>query len=294
MFKKILCPIDFSPGSQQAMRVAVRLANEAGADLELVHAWHLPAVAFAAEAPYPALESEAMMKEEEAALHAAVKDATAIGAKRVTSRFEAGIPAERVCAIAEADPRCDLIVMSTHGRTGFRRILLGSVTEKVIRHAPCSVLAVRERDGSSAFRHVLVPVDFSPSSRHAVTLAAELAARDGLGITLLHVLDLPVAYAGEPKTPGFVEDLDRRSAHLLETWATELRANVSVPVMTRTRIGSPGAQALTVLDLDPTFDLAIVGSHGRTGVARFLLGSVAEKIVRHAPCPVLVARTRPE
>jgi nucleotide-binding universal stress UspA family protein len=67
-----------------------------------------------------------------------------------------------------------------------------------------------------------------------------------------------------------------------------------VPVTTRTRIGTPGAQILAVLDDDRTFDLVVMGSHGRTGLRRVLLGSVAEKVVRHAGCPVVVARTRPD
>jgi nucleotide-binding universal stress UspA family protein len=292
MFKNILCPLDFSPSSQHAMKVAVRLANDAGAKLVLTHSWHLPALAFSAEAPYPAGQIELMVSEEEKALAAAVKEARELGAKQVSCTFLSGLPSERICAALGADA-FDLVIMGTHGRTGFRRILLGSVTEQVIRHAPCSILAVRGREGSSTFRHILCPVDFSPSSRHAVDLAIELAARDGLGIVLLHVLDLPVAYVGEPSSHAVVADLDRGSTRMLDELAAEVRTKTSVPVVTRTRIGSPAAQTLTVLDSEDTFDLVVVGSHGRTGISRVLLGSVAEKLARHAPCPVLVARTTP-
>jgi nucleotide-binding universal stress UspA family protein len=109
--------------------------------------------------------------------------------------------------------------------------------------------------------------------------------------TLLHVLELPVAWA-EPWPPDAYRDLDRRSAALLDTWAKELAAKVSVPVTQRVRIGSPGAQVLFAIDEDRTVDLIAMGSQGRTGIQRLALGSVAEKIVRHAHCSVLVAHHR--
>jgi nucleotide-binding universal stress UspA family protein len=90
----------------------------------------------------------------------------------------------------------------------------------------------------------------------------------------------------------YAELLDRRSAELLDQWASQLRGKISVPVTTTARIGWPGAEILAALDRDSTVDLVVMGSHGRTGIKRVLLGSVAEKIVRHARCPVLVARRR--
>ncbi len=290
MSRKILCPIDFSPDSQQALRAAVRLA--AGGDTELVvaHACYLPSVVDGT--PIPAAYVDAMLASEDAALANAVRDARDLGATRVSPLLLHGREWERICDTADADLAIELIVMGTQGRTGLKRILLGSVAEKVIRHAPCSVLAVRGKNGTSAFHHVLCPIDFSESSRAALERAGKLADPSGLGITLLHVLDLPVRFSGEPNVGGFLEDLDRNAARMLADWAADLRTHVSVPVVTRTRIGSPGAQALAVLEEDPTFDLAVVGSHGRTGLRRAVLGSVAERIVRHAPCPVLVARNR--
>jgi nucleotide-binding universal stress UspA family protein len=290
MFRKVLCPLDFSPSSQHAMRVAIRLADAAGAELVLAHASHVPAMAFAGEATYPAGAIGDMVSDEEQALAVAMREAEQLGAQRLSSRFLTGPPWEQLCDVIRADPAFDLAVMGTHGRTGFRRILLGSVTEKVVRHAPCSVLAVRGRDGTDDFRHVLCPIDFSDSSRPAVALAAELAARDGLGITLLHVLQLAAGYPGDPATLAFVAELDRDATRLLGEWAAALRARVPVPVATRLLVGSPAAQTLIALDSEVTFDLVVVGSHGRTGLDRVLLGSVAEQLVRHAPCPVLVAR----
>lgn len=290
--KKILCPVDFSPGSQRAMRIAVRLAKSSGAELVLAHAWHLPPMSYAGELAFPPDTVQAMSEDEERGLEAAAHEATALGAPRVTSRFLTGVPWDQIVEVLRGDPELELVVMGTHGRSGLSRFLLGSVAEKVVRHAPCPVMTVPEREHTGAFQHVLCPIDFSESSRRAVDLAAEIVEPGGAGLTLLHVVELPVTYSGEPPMPDLLDTLDTRAAKLLEDWAAELRAKVSVPVTTRWRIGSPGGQALAILDEQPPFDLVVIGSHGRTGLRRALLGSVAEKIVRHAPCPVLVARER--
>ncbi|HET7500296.1 MAG TPA: universal stress protein [Kofleriaceae bacterium] len=291
-FSKLLCPVDFSPGSQQAIRLAVRLANEAEAELVLAHVWYLPSMAYAEGPPFPVDTTRLMSEDEERGLAAAALEATRLGAHRVTTRFLRGVPWDQIVEILRDDAELGLVVMGTHGRTGFERILLGSVTEKVLRHAPCPVLAVPVGSPLSEFRRVLCPIDFSESSRRAVALAAELVARGGEGITLFHVIELPSTYSGSPPLEGFREDFDRTSMRMLEDWARALRTRVSVPVTIRSKIGSPGARTLAFLDEDPTFDLVVMGSHGRTGLKRMLLGSVAEKVVRHARCPVLVARDR--
>lgn len=290
-FKKILCPIDFSPGSQQAMRVAVRLANDAEGDLVILHAWYVPPLAFAGEHTFAPHVLQLMSDDVQRGLDDALREAIALGAKHATTTLVTGLPWSEIVGLVERQA-FDLVVMGTQGRTGLARVLLGSVAEKVVRHAPCPVLAVRPDGAPKPFTHVLCPIDFSESARHAVDLAAELVRPGGAGITLLHVIEAPVAYSGEPSIADFARDLDRRSAEQLDTWAAKLKSKVSVPVTTRSRIGYPGAQTLAALDADPSVDLVVMGSHGRTGVKRALLGSVAEKIVRHAACPVLVARKR--
>ena len=291
-FKKILCPVDFSLGSQQAMRLAVRLATGSDAELVLVHAWHMPVLPYPDEPVFPPETIQAMVDEEQRGLATAAEEASKLGAKRLTTRFLTGVPWAEIIELLRGDAAFDLVVMGTHGRTGLDRVVMGSVTEKIVRHAPCPVLAVPARGKVSAFHHLLCPVDFSESSRDAVALAAQLAAPGGPGITLLHVIEVPVRYSGEPRVEGFVDALDKQAARLLETWAADLRTRVSVPVTIRWRIGSAGAQTLAVLDSDSTFDLVVMGSHGRTGLRRALLGSVAEKVVRHAARPVLIARKR--
>jgi nucleotide-binding universal stress UspA family protein len=288
-FTKIMCPVDFSPGSQQAMRTAVRLANQHDAELMLMHSWHIPTAAFAGDYGYAGDVVQTMVEDAQRALDNAVGEARTLGARRVTSRMLNGLPWQQIVEAAQHEPGLGLIVIGTHGRTGISRVLMGSVAELVVRHAPCPVLTVRPGNEPAPYTHVLCPIDLSRPARDAIHLAAELVTPGGGGITLLHVLELPVSYNSELPAPDFHRDLDARSAALLDRWTADLKAKVSVPVTQVTRTGRPGAQILEQLEHDRAFDLVVMGSHGHTGIERMLLGSVAEKVVRHARCPVLVA-----
>jgi nucleotide-binding universal stress UspA family protein len=290
-FRKILCPIDFSECSRHALRAAVRIASEHGAELEIVHVWYVPTTLGVGEYVVPGEAIQQMETEASRKLDAAVADARALGAQRVSSKLLSGVPWPTIVDAA-ADPAIDLIVAGTHGRTGLARVILGSVVERIVRHAPCSVLVVRPEGGLGPFDHVLCATDFSDAAHFAMELAGTLAKPGGNGIALLHVLELPAAYSGEPHPPAIYRELDRRSAAVLDKLASELLAKVKVPVATRSRVGHPGAETLHALDADRTIDLVVTGSHGRTGLQRMMLGSVAEKVVRHARCPVLVARRR--
>jgi nucleotide-binding universal stress UspA family protein len=221
-------------------------------------------------------------------LEEAVRSATASGVRRVRRELLKGVPWAEIAALAETQ-RVDVCVIGTHGRTGLPRVLLGSVAEQVVRHAKCSVLAVRPSGEIKPFAHALVPTDLSESARQGADMAAQLVRPHG-AITLLHVLELPVSYAGEIRLAEFARDLDKHAVAALEDEAARLRNATTAKVTARTRIGYPGVQTLAALDDDPTVDLVVMGSHGRTGIKRVLLGSVAEKVVRHARCPVLVAR----
>lgn len=268
------------------------MAREADAELVLAHAWYLPSATFGGDYPMPADLVQVVVEDEQRGLAAATGDATRLGAPRVTSRLLHGVPWDQIVQIAQDDPAIDLIVMGTHGRSGLARVLLGSVTEQVIRHAPCSVLAVRAPGSVQPFRKVLCPIDFSDDSRHALELAAELTAPGGAGIALLHVIEPAITFSNVPMGESNLQAMDRFVAHEIARWASDLDKKVSVPVTTEIKIGRPGVQTLNVLDADPSFDLVVMGSHGRTGIMRVLLGSVAEKVLRHAGCPVLIARSR--
>jgi nucleotide-binding universal stress UspA family protein len=290
-FQKILCATDFSAGSKQAIRTAARIANERDAELVVAHAWHIPPLMYPGDPIFPPVVIDQFAADAQRGLDEAMQLATSAGAKRVTSKLLTGLPWAELSELLDKQ-QFDLCVMGTHGRTGLSRVLLGSVTEKVVRHAPCSVLVVRPDSEPAPFKHVLCPTDFTASAARALDVAAELATPGGAGITLLHVIEAPVAYAGELSITDFARDLDRRATEAVDRETARISERATVPIAKQIRVGYPGAQTLAALEAAPTIDLVVMGSHGRTGIARALLGSVAEKVVRHAKCPVLVVRDR--
>ncbi len=293
--RKIMCPIDFSRGARDAMAVAVRLAKEHDAELVLVHAWYLAPTALAGEFMYPVEIIRGLVEDSEAGLEKAVGEARAQGAPKVSSKIVDGQPWAKIVECAELDAEIDLIVIGTRGRTGLARVFLGSVAEMVVRHSPCSVLAVPDDAGTRPFSRVLCPIDFSPSSRQALELALDLSPAAKLAITLLHVIEPPRLYAEDPTSMEIVPGLGARSQQLLEQWGREVAAERSLAagsVTARVRLGRAGTQILAMIGEEGAFDLVALGSHGRTGLSRMLLGSVAERVVREAGLRVLVARTR--
>ncbi|MBA2542247.1 MAG: universal stress protein [Deltaproteobacteria bacterium] len=290
MFGKILCPVDFSPPSHAAVAVAARIAAADRSELVLAHAFHFPSVAAGAEGPLPGTTIQLAMDDEKSALTAVAEHASKLGA-RVTTRFLDGVPWQHMVDLA-GNEGFDLIVVGTHGRTGLKRLLIGSVAEKIVRHAPTSVLVVRGNPDGPLFDHVLCPIDFSEGSSLVVERAGELANPSGAGLMLLHAIELPLAASGDPLLKDPIMFLDHRMQIELDRYRDEVVARHKLPVTAEVLTGTPVELMLAKVEEDRTFDLVVVGTHGRTGLKRVLLGSVAEKMVRHAPCSVLVVRGR--
>jgi nucleotide-binding universal stress UspA family protein len=141
-YKNIVCPVDFSTCSLDALAVAIDLAARSDASLLLIHIWQAPmysGVAF----PVSSDLLGTMMADTNRAMAVHVATATAGGVKTVLSRVVNGVAWREVVKLLEAERKYDLVVMGTHGRTGLAHVLLGSVAEKVVRHAPCAVLVIR-------------------------------------------------------------------------------------------------------------------------------------------------------
>lgn len=143
-FRKILCPVDFSEPSREALRAAARLAAEMSSELTLLYVWESPVRLSEAQTQSDLMEHE--RKQGETALATWKPEAEALGAMGVTTKVLVGAPPWKVIVDEVAsNPGYDLLVMGTHGRTGIVRVLLGSVAERVARHADCPVLLVRNR-----------------------------------------------------------------------------------------------------------------------------------------------------
>jgi universal stress protein A len=147
-FKKILCAVDFSDHAREAMRRAADLAKSTGGSLTLFHVVYVPITSYADGGPMlpssgPELTTQ-LGKEAEKHLAEWKQRATEMGVRAVTTQVAAGVPWQTLVEALEADRSYDLVVIGTHGRSGLGRLLLGSVAENVVRHAPCPVLVVRQ------------------------------------------------------------------------------------------------------------------------------------------------------
>lgn len=143
-FRKILCPVDFSEPSREAMKVAAGLAAESNAELTLVHVWQWPIRMSEVNLMQSSL-LEHERKQMEVALDGWKSEVEALGAKPVSVKVLTGVPWKTIVDEIAEEPRYDLVVMGTHGRTGIKRVLLGSVAERVARHADCPVFLARTR-----------------------------------------------------------------------------------------------------------------------------------------------------
>ena len=207
---------------------------------------------------------------------------------RMVDRFEeAGIdveseviessadPADEILAFAEAND-VDGIVMGTHGRTGVSRFILGSVALQTLQESSIPVITVHEdTDLAYDLENVLVPTDGSRSANAAADIAIELASASGARIHAMHITDDPAAREDEAQTPAH-EVADRAR-----------NENVDVEVIVRR--GRPHLEIAGYISEAPC-DLVVMGSHGRTGLRRYLLGSVTERILRFSTVPVMAIR----
>lgn len=181
--------------------------------------------------------------------------------------------------------------MATHGRVGIDHLLSGSVAEDVVRHAACPVLTVRCKEGTGwkdQVSRILVPVDFS--EHMPVQAALELAHAYGADVDLLHVIEeavLPTIYGVEPLFSGaplYAQHTENALRKTIEgLWSED------VVVRTHVRIGNPPRRILEFAR-ERGCDLIVLGSQGRTGLGRLLMGSVAEKVVRLADVPVFTVK----
>jgi nucleotide-binding universal stress UspA family protein len=141
--RKILCALDFSPGSQSALQRAIQLAHEQRADLVVMHVWYAPPTGLG-DIPIPLGMAGRLTGEAMLSLDGAVEQARAAGVTNVVSQLVQGVPGWAIVEAANQDPAIDLVVVGTHGRTGLARVLVGSVAEYIVRHAPCTVLVARQ------------------------------------------------------------------------------------------------------------------------------------------------------
>jgi nucleotide-binding universal stress UspA family protein len=295
-FSRILCPVDFSEPSRAALESALMLARWYQSTVFVPHVVQiaLPPAPFSPTPPVVLTPAQ----QEEAARQVAEFVATCgPGAVPVETSVHVGSAVAEILRQAAELP-ADVIVLGTHGRSGFEHLLMGSVTERVLRKAACPVLTIRP-DASrrpetppAPFASILCAVDFSPASMNALEHALSLAQESGKRLTLVYAQDWPFDVRA---SEVLGTDAARYQRQLHERAARELSA--AVPAEARTwcqieevvAIGRPH-EVILERARDAAADLIVMGAHGRPGLDLHVLGSTTDHVVREAACPVLTVR----
>jgi nucleotide-binding universal stress UspA family protein len=297
--KRILCPIDFSEFSKHAFDRAVAIAQTHNATVEVLHVVPVPSgmavVPFGPEGPggfaLHEVDREHLVQEMKRLLAGRQPRIVAVGFHVIEA------PAVDRAILAQADSLAvDLIVLGTHGRSGFDRLLLGSVTEKILRRAKVPVLTVPShvRDAVppflSSFQRILCAVDFSSASLDALRYAAALAQESGGRLTVLHVVELlPVVYEPSMATPF---DPQRYWLALEESSRMQLKATVPAWVRTSCDVEEVVVSGKAYVEIlkaagERQADLIVLGIHGHSMLGRLFFGATAGHVVRDAICAVL-------
>ena len=302
--QRILCPIDFSEFSRRALDYAVAMAKWYDSTVTLLHVSTV--VPVAAYAPGSRVLPSAVLTpaDRDALLTEMKRFADGEAGTIVPIEFDLaeGSTAVEILAKVEAIP-ADLLVMGTHGRSGFERLILGSVTEKVLRKAACPVLTVPRGAPDAApaplvlFKRILCAVDFSDCSMHALNYAMSVAQEADAHLTVMHVLELPpdvprevheTMLAGPRSLQEYIALAEEDSrARLRDAIPDMVRAYCTVETVLAT--GKPYREILRVAE-EQKADLLVIGIHGRGPIDRLLFGSTAQHLVRQASCPVLTLR----
>jgi nucleotide-binding universal stress UspA family protein len=280
-YRKILVAIDGSESSKHALRESFKLAADEKCSVTVVSvipryegdigAMWITNVKEAMEKPCTiALSEAANMAKEERVL--------------IKTVCEEGEIYERIVDIADAED-CDVIVMGRKGMSLLGRTLIGSVTARVIGYSQKDVLVVPE--GSPiGWKTILLATDGSKYSVAATNRAIDCAKSYGGDLYALSVIDIPPEFYSHVKALDTADDLLKNAKDIVDKAKKQAEAQ-GIKTETYTKEGEP-SKVITDLAREKVCDVIVIGSHGRTGLRRLLMGSVAEKVIGHSPCPVLV------
>ena len=287
-FHRILVAIDFSEHSHAALERAVAMARGGNTVLYLLYAYPVP-LAWAMEVPADLLDNLRA-----GAARRMEKERAALQAKGLTCEIHLRAePSSSAIVEAASEIHADLIVMGTRGRSGLKHVLLGSTAERTVRTAPCPVLTVRA--GASVterFETIVVPVDFSKHTDEVLAMAIDLAKECKGRIHLLHVYELGTAATtyGVPFPPSVWTEIEAAAEGRISQLGKRLES-AGIPFTQQTAT-APVSDAIIEAASAHGADLIVMGTHGYSGLKHFCLGSVAERTLRHAGCPVLTLSAR--
>ena len=295
--KKILFPTDFSRCANQAFWRAIYLARKYKAELYMLHT-----IVLHEDDPHNAASFFPDIED----IYKKLKD---IGSHKmdfmigsfhaedinITKVEERGIASASVILKYARENDIDLIVMGTHGRKGLGHLFLGSVAEEVVRLAQCPLLTVRETknpEPAEVLNKILVPTDFSDFAQQSLSYAKKIAAAYNARLQLLHVVEQsihPSFYAsGMVSIFDLIPDIETKSREAME----KLNQKTEGPEVETDFFVIEGHAEKDIIKFAKSFnsDIIVIATHGLTTVKHLLLGSVAEKVVRMAQCPVFTVK----
>lgn len=273
MYERILIPLDGSATAEAILPQIRRLLHWEDAEIVLLRTI-IPAIP---ETDYVAPPQD--LVQEAKRYLAEIEKKLSDDGVRARSIMKVGNPAETILDVA-AEIKASMIAMSTHGRSGVQRWIFGSVTEKVLRASPVPVFVVRSFGEAREIRRILVPIDGSDLSFAVLAQARGLAKLFDSEIVVLHVIE-------EPDRTFVEEKLQKRlSSAIPDLEGAGIRVRLLV------RNGDPAAQILDVAKSEAA-DLVAMSTHGRSGLGRWVFGSVTERVLREAAMPILVVRVAP-
>ena len=292
MYDSILVPTDGSEGASTAARHATNLAAVFDSEIHILSVVNASIYnSDLADLDFEAGEHREALEEHATEVVGALEDRLDGTGLAYRTAVEEGVPSEAIPAYTE-DHDIDLISMGTHGRTGLDRLLVGSVTERVVRTSDVPVLTSRSApDEQSSYDDILLPTDGSEAASAAIDHGIALADRYDATIHALSVVDLSAlagSYDGGAAVPGVIETLEEGSEQAVAEVAERCERH-DVDVRTEVAQGTP-YQAIGAYVEEGEIDLVAMGTHGRTGLDRYLLGIVTERIVRTSEIPVLTVR----
>lgn len=287
MFKQILFPTDGSDGAAFAFDHVLDLAARHNST---VHILNVADTTRNGILQIRGDDVDALKQEGERIVHEAADQAQQRGLDTVTGVLQ-GEPYREIIDYAETHG-LSLVVMPTHGRRGLERFLLGSTSERVVRRADVPVLTIRPDDDirvSHPYRDVLVPTDGSDCANQALAIGVDIADAEGAALHLLSAIAI-TALGVDVRTDIQIELLEK-SAHELLDEAAAFAETAGVEAASKSVEYGPSIHQaiLTYID-EHDIDLVVVGTHGRTGFDRYVLGSVTEYLIRTSPIPVLTVR----
>ena len=298
MFKHILIPTDGSPVSIRAARAAVRLAAQLGARVTIYHAiedWQPQVYGEGYGMSVKTLQAfERAARESGARQLAAVAKLADVAGVRSSRLIEkARTPYEGIVAAARKR-KCDLVFIASHGRRGISRLMMGSVTQKVLAHASVPVLV--HRGSATRLQHILVPTDGSTTSLKAAKAAVRLAAEVGARVSAFHAIDAsqPFIFGGGygSDARAFVdfERLARESGERQVGAVGKLARAARVPFASLVAKARTPYEGIAAAARKNKCDLVFIASHGRRGLSKLMVGSVTQKVLAHVTVPVIVYR----